>query len=99
MSIGLSRRGLLDSVDSLDRISDQVVHINNLTDNTCNFIVCGDSNTRTADFPDNGVDDSSDHMHVLPEDYLTDWPLKRGSEDKGFKIYGSQLLEFCEQTG
>lgn len=97
--IGSSRQGLLDSVDIFDRLSDQVVQINNLTDNKCNFIVCGDFNARTADFPDYVIDDSADHMHVLPEDYLTDLPLKRVSEDKGYNRYGSELLDFCKQTG
>ena len=36
---------------------------------------------------------------VLPDDYSTDLPLNRVSEDKGFNRYGSELLDFCRQTG
>lgn len=75
------------------------MQIKTLTNNKSNFLVCGDFNARVSDFPDYVVDDSSDHIHVLPEDYLTDVPLLRVSEDKGFNNYGSQLLDFCKQTG
>lgn len=70
-----------------------------MTDYNCSFILCGDFNARTSDFPDYVEDDTADHIHALPDDYVTDLPLKRVSEDKGFNRYGSELLDFCKQTG
>ena len=96
---GSSRQGLLDNINLFDGLSDHMVHINNLTNNRCQFLVCGDFNARTSDFPDYVQDDNEDHIHVLPDDYSTDTPLKRVSEDRGFNRYGSELLDFCKQTG
>ena len=97
--VGSSRQGLIDNVDIFDRIIDQTVQIKTLTNNKSNFLVCGDFNARVSDFPDYVVDNTSDHIHVLPEDYLPDVPLLRVSENKGFSNYGLQLLDFCKQTG
>ena len=38
-------------------------------------------------------------MLILPDDYSTDLPLKRVSEDRSFNRYGSELLDFCKHTG
>ena len=41
----------------------------------------------------------ANHMGVFPDDYVTDSPLHRVSEDRGFNYNGSQLLDLCQQTG
>ncbi|MCG8044774.1 MAG: reverse transcriptase domain-containing protein, partial [Candidatus Thiodiazotropha endolucinida] len=96
---GSSRQGMLDNINLFDRLSDQMVNIKTLTDDRCMFLVCGDFNARTSDNPDYVEGDTATHIHVLPEDYTTDTPLRRLSEDKGFNRYGSELLDFCKQTG
>ena len=96
---GSSRPGLIDNIDIYDRIADHMVHIHNITNNRCSFLVCGDFNARTSNFPDYVKDDTSEHIHVLPDDYLVDTPLGRVSEDRGFNRYGSHLLDFCKETG
>ena len=63
-------------------------------------MICGDLNAQTATNADYVVDDTSDHVHVLPaDDYQTDIPMHRMSEDKGFNNFGSNLLDFCKHTG
>ena len=66
---GSSRQGMIDNTDIFDRISEHVVHIQNITDNRCTFLICGDFNAGTASYPDYVEDDNSVHMHVLPDDY------------------------------
>ena len=41
--------------------------------------------------PDYVQDDIATYVHVLPDDYAT--------EDEGFTRYGSDMLDFCKQTG
>lgn len=65
---GSSRQDLIDSVDIFDRIIDQIVQIKTLTNDTSNVLECGDFDARVSDFPDYVVDESSDHIHVLPAD-------------------------------
>ena len=97
---GSSRQGLMDNMNLFDRLSDHMIQIKNLTDNRCQFLVCGDFNARTSDYADYvQEDDTAAHIPVLPDDYATDLPLKRVSEDRGFNRYGSELLDFCKQTG
>ena len=90
---------MADKTDIYDRIADHMVHIQNVTNNRCAFLVCGDFNARTSNFSDYVEDDTSEHIHVLPDDYLVDTPLGRVSEDRGFNRYESQLLDFCKETG
>ena len=98
---GSSRQGLIDNIDIYDRIADHMVHIQNITNNRCAFLflVCGDFNARTSNFPDYVEDDTSEHIHALPDDHLADTPLGRVSEDKGFNRYGSQCLDFVKKQG
>ena len=96
---GSSRQGLIDNIDIYDRIADHMVHIQNITNNHCVFLICGDFNARISNYADYVEDDSAEHIHVLPDDYLVDTPLGRVSEDKGFNRYGSQMLDFCKETG
>ena len=88
---GSSRLRLIDNVDIFDRISDHMVHIQNITNNKCSFMICGDLNSRTSTFPDYVEDDSSDHISVLPDDYLTDTPLARASKGPNYWIFANTL--------
>ena len=76
-----------------------MVHIQNITNNRCVFLICGDFNARCFNFTDFVEDDTAEHIHVLPDDYLVDTPMERVSEDKGYNRYGSQMLDFCKETG
>ena len=88
-----------DDADIFDRISDHVVHIQNTTNIKCMFLIRGDFNARTATYADYVEDGSSEHVHVLPDDYQTDTPLHRMSEDKGFNHFGTNLLDFVSLLG
>ena len=44
-------------------------------------------------------DDTTAHIHALTDDYSTDKPLKRVSEDRVVNMFGSELLDFSKQTG
>ena len=61
-----SRQGLLDNINLFDRLSDQMVHIKNLTNNRCQFFVCGDFNARTSAFADYVQDDNADKYMYFP---------------------------------
>ena len=68
--------------------------------NDCNILLCGDFNCRTSNSPDYVVDDSSVHMSVLPDAYVSDIQIRRFSEDAGHRNNnGLLLLDFCKQTG
>ena len=56
----------MDNVDIFDRIADQLVKIQNDTQNECSFMIWGDFYAHTATLPD--FDDSSDHIPALPND-------------------------------
>ena len=60
-----------------------MVHIQNITNDQCVFLICGDFNVRTSNYPDYIEDDSVEHVHVLPDDYLVETSSGRVSEDKG----------------
>ena len=96
---GSSRQGLIDNIDIYDRIANHMVHIQQITNNKCVFLICGDFNAKSSNFPDYVEDDTAEHIHVLPDVYLVDTPLGRVSEDKGFNRYRSQMLDFCKETG
>ena len=81
---GSSRQGLMDNVDIFDRITDQLVKIQNDTQNECSFMICRDFKAHTATLTDFVNDDSSDHIPALPNNYSIDLLLERASEDKGF---------------
>ena len=45
---GSSRQGLINNIDIYDRIADHMVHIQNITNNKCVFLICGDFNARIS---------------------------------------------------
>ena len=78
---------------------DSVVYIENVTQNACNFLICGDFNGRTSVNPDFVKEDDSIHMPVLPDEYIPDVKLPRFSQDNGHvNNNGLLLLEFYKQT-
>ena len=83
----------MDNVNLFDRINDQLVKIQNETQNECTFMICGNFNACSATLPDFVNDDSPDHIPALPDDYFIDSPFERASEDKRFNHYCSQLLD------
>ena len=66
-----------------DRLLDSIISIESKTQNNCNFLVCGDFNSRTSNNPDFVVDDNPAHMNVLPGEYTPDNYMSRFSQDIG----------------
>ena len=94
-----SRQSLVDS-NIFDRLLDSFIFIENESNNDCNILLCGDFNSRTSNSPDYVVDDSSVHMSVLPDEYVSDIQMPRFSEGAGHtNNNGLLLLDFCKQTG
>ena len=53
--------------------------------------------SRTSDCPDYVVNECINVGDVLPDDYVTDVPLVRCSEDTGSQTnYGSLALDLCK---
>ena len=66
----------------------------------CQFLLCGDFNSRTSSKSDYVEADEVNHMSVLPDDYISDTQMPRFSEDGGhINSNGLLLLDFCKQTG
>ena len=83
-----------------DRLLDSVVFIENKSQGNCNLLLCGDSNSRTSNYPGFIVDDGTMHMLILPDDYLSVTQMPWSSEDEGhINNNGLLLLDFCKQTG
>ena len=79
---------------------ESMVSVENKTQNKCNFLICGDFNSRSSDNPDFVIDDDPTHISVLPDDYTPDNFMQRFSEDQGHtNNNGLYLLDFCKQTG
>ena len=94
-----SRQSLIDT-NIFDRLLDSYIFTENTSQNDCNILLCGDSNSRSSNSPDYVVDDDSVHMSVLPDEYVSDTQLPRFSEDTGHtNNNGLLLLDFCKQTG
>ena len=90
-----SREALIET-SVFDRISDHIIEISGETHNNYHLIVCGDLNCRSGTEPDYVMYDKPDNMPVLPEDYESDVPLDRFSQDHFININGRKLLDFCK---
>ncbi len=55
-----------------DRILDTMVELDSNTNSKCRFLICGDFNARTATDADFVLDDTAEHISVLPDDYISD---------------------------
>ena len=67
--------------------------------NKCKFLISGDFNARTATYADYVEDDSSEHVHVLPDNYQTHAPLHKMSEDMGFNHFAQIYSSFVSLLG
>ena len=95
-----SSRQSMSETNIFDRLLDSVVFLENKFNESCNFLLCGDFNSRTSNYPDFVTDDDTVHISVLPDDYVSDTQLPRFSEDEGHSnSNGHLLLDFCKQTG
>ena len=63
----------------------------------CEFLVCGDFNSRTALSPDYVLNDNSSHI-PLPDDYIADDQsvIPRQNSDKVINNNGRKLIDMCK---
>ena len=93
-----SRQGIIEN-NIYDDILQNIIHIKEITDNTCNLILLGDLNSRIGQQCDYVKDDFATHIDALPDDYISDLELPRSSTDNIVNSNGHMLLEFLKQTG
>jgi len=67
--------------------------------NNCEFIVCGDFNSRIGSKPDYVENDDLQRFDLLPDDYVVDIILPRTSQDKNVNENVKCLLDFCKMSG
>lgn len=65
-----SRQGIIET-NIYDDILQNIMHIKEITDNTCNFILLGDLNSRIGQQCDYVKDDFATHIDALPDDYIS----------------------------
>ena len=94
-----SSREIYNEKNIFDMIQDDMVEFEAHSAKTCNFVICGDFNARTAELPDYVEHDNLELLDILPDDYVVDTPIPRLSEDKTSNEYGHDLLQFCKNTG
>ena len=76
-----SCRHALIEMHTFDRLTDFIAELYSKHDgNNCNCVLCCDMNSRTSNCPDYIVNDCINVGDVLPDDYVTDVPLVRCSE-------------------
>ena len=76
-----------------------ILEIQNLTNDKCNFFLLGDLNSRIGEMCDYVTDDHVTHMPLLPDDYNSDEVIPRRSQDKAVNLNGHLLLDFLKETG
>ena len=63
------------------------------------FLLCWDLNAHSSNKPDFVNNDNTEHISVLPDDYVSDTQMPRYSQDEGhINSNGHLLLDFCIQT-
>ena len=93
-----SRQAIIET-NIFDRVLQSVVYIESKAQIGCSMLRCGDFNGRTSNNPDFVLDDQSNHMNVLPDEYTPDRFMDRYSQDRGVNNSGLLLLDLCKQTG
>ena len=90
-----SRQSLIEK-NIYDSIMQNVLEIQKLTKNKCNFLLLGDLNSRIGEMCDYITDDHATftHMHLLPDDYNSDEVIHRRSQDETVNSNGHLLLDF-----
>ena len=94
---GTSRQGL-NEANVYNKLLENIVQLQQTTDNDAHFLILGDMNSRVGqefDFVDN---DNSDYLD-LPDEYQNDDYLTRKSQDQSTNANGLLLLQFLKQTG
>ena len=95
-----SSRQSMTETNIFDRLLESLVLVENKYSGNCNFLLCGDFNARSSNKPDFVNDDNTEHILVLPDDYVSDTQMPRYSQDEGhINSNGHLLLDFCIQTG
>ncbi|MCG7875034.1 MAG: reverse transcriptase domain-containing protein [Candidatus Thiodiazotropha endolucinida] len=84
-----------------DRLMESLLYVNNIANENAYLLMFGDYNARTSNYPDFVVDDSSRHVHVLPDNYTVDSnvPQRTSQDTVRPDSNGLLLLELCRQTG
>ena len=78
---------------------DNILYLQESTNENCNFIDVGDLNSRIGQELDYVSDDRDINMNVLPDDYVSDEKLERKSPDLITNAKGYLLLDFLQQSG
>ena len=93
-----SRQAMVET-NIFDRLLESIACIENKSINECKMLILGDFNSRTSTNCDYVINDNNVHMHMLPDDYISDIELPRYSEDKGHvNNNGLLLLDLCKQS-
>jgi len=95
-----SSRSELVQTSVYDRISSHMSQILAETGGTCSFTVLGDMNSRVGNLSDFVINDEiSAHVDLFPDDYVTDTPLPRFTQDSHVNTNGRHLIDFCRESG
>ena len=78
---------------------DNILYLQESTNENCNFMIVGDLNSRIRQELDYVSDDRDIYMNVLPDDYVSDEKLERISQDLITNANGYLLLDFLKQSG
>lgn len=89
-----SSRQSINEVNVYDEILQNIIHIQNTTENACNFLLLGDLNSRIGQECDYVTYDSDTHVNILPDDYVCDQEIPRKSQDNIVNYNGHLLLDF-----
>ena len=83
----------------IDYILNDMIQFQLNFDNKCEFIVCGDSNSRISSKRDYVENDDLQRFDLLPDDYVVVIILPRINQDKNVNENGKCLLDFCKMSG
>ena len=78
---------------------DNILYLQESTNENCNFMIVGDLNSRIGQELDCVSDDRDIYMNVLPDDYVSDKKIERKSQDLITNANGYLLLDFPKQSG
>ena len=91
-----SRQGL-NEFNPYDELMNNILYLQENTNENCNFMIVGDLNSRIRQELDYVSDDRDIYMNVLPDDYVPDEKLERKSQDLITNANGYLLIYFLKQ--
>ena len=94
-----SSRVTLSEFNTYDVILENIVNIQNITNENCYFMLIGDLNSRVGQENDFVSNDYTIHMNLLPDDYTSDVEIPRKTQDNIINANGYLLLDFLKQSG